>query len=300
MTTDHTPPAEPSEPDNPAAWALAKHIADHPVSTIQAAFRYLNAPLTIELHEPPADRAALRERIAEALDLLQGTAHHLPFETRQRVIEVVTGAVLPPPVPRADVTAAEVAHALDNATPYPIELDSALCRFMAERLLEMLTIGKRPEHPVWQPEEQPEPGEQPQPQDPAGLRRMADEAQPGTEAACVCGHPTRLHHEDVCLLADCECADSLEISALPEALEAVLTKRYTELGNPFSEMRRREQGPDGWPASRPVGPHHVAEALRDLLRRAADEGSGPRLPNHTVNEEEGPDADEAPQDGARS
>ena len=42
------------EPDNPAAWALARHIADHPVSTIQAAFRYLNAPLTIELHDQAA------------------------------------------------------------------------------------------------------------------------------------------------------------------------------------------------------------------------------------------------------
>lgn len=51
--TDHTTP-EPTEPDNPAAYALARHIADHPVSTIQAAFRYLNAPLAFELHEPAA------------------------------------------------------------------------------------------------------------------------------------------------------------------------------------------------------------------------------------------------------
>ena len=116
------------------------------------------------------------------------------------------------------------------------------------------------------------------------------------EPVCVCGHPIGLHHEDVCLRADCGCADSLETGALPEALEAVLTERYTELGNPFSEMRRREQGPDGWPASRPVGPHHVAEALRELLRRAADDGSGLRLTDHTVNEAEAPDAG-ARQDG---
>lgn len=45
------------EPDNPAAYALAQHIADHPVSTVQAAFRYLNAPLTLELHEDPAPAA---------------------------------------------------------------------------------------------------------------------------------------------------------------------------------------------------------------------------------------------------
>ena len=55
---------------------------------------------------------------------------------------------------------------------------------------------------------------------------------------------------------------------LPARLEAVLTG-YTELGNPFSEMRRHEQGPDGWPASRPVGPHHVAEVLRELLAAPA-------------------------------
>ncbi|MGA5767398.1 hypothetical protein ACPC36_07940 [Streptomyces pseudogriseolus] len=52
------PTTEPTEPDHPAAWALARHIADHPVSTIQAAFRYLNAPLTIELHADPAVSSA--------------------------------------------------------------------------------------------------------------------------------------------------------------------------------------------------------------------------------------------------
>jgi len=63
-----------AEPDNPAAYALARHIADHPLSTVQAAFRYLNAPLAIELHEDPTasagvvpatDQAALRDRIAD-------------------------------------------------------------------------------------------------------------------------------------------------------------------------------------------------------------------------------------------
>ncbi|MFJ7525176.1 hypothetical protein ACIQ1S_09635 [Streptomyces griseus] len=41
------PPTEPVEPDNPAAHALATHIADHPISTIQAAFRYLGWNITI-------------------------------------------------------------------------------------------------------------------------------------------------------------------------------------------------------------------------------------------------------------
>ncbi|MFE2965543.1 hypothetical protein ACFXKC_18055 [Streptomyces sp. NPDC059340] len=55
---------------------------------------------------------------------------------------------------------------------------------------------------------------------------------------------------------------------LPARLEAVLTERFTELGNPFSAMRRHEKGPDGWPASHPVGPHQVAEVLRELLAAA--------------------------------
>ncbi|MCZ4513504.1 hypothetical protein O3Q52_36235 [Streptomyces sp. ActVer] len=75
---------------------------------------------------------------------------------------------------------------------------------------------------------------------------------------------------------------------LPERLEAALTERFTELGNRFSRMSRTEKGPDGWPASHPVGPHHVAEVLRELLHRTADEEPEPRLPDHTVNEEETP------------
>lgn len=64
-------------------------------------------------------------------------------------------------------TAAELAHAIDNSTPYPVELDPALCTFMAERLLEMLTVSKRPAHAVWQPEEPP--GPSPEPMDPETL-----------------------------------------------------------------------------------------------------------------------------------
>ncbi|MFJ8146008.1 hypothetical protein ACIQ6R_13140 [Streptomyces sp. NPDC096048] len=63
---------------------------------------------------------------------------------------------------------------------------------------------------------------------------------------------------------------------LPARLEATLTERYTELGNPGSEMRRREQGPDGWPASYPVGPRHVAEVLRELLAAEARQDGAQR------------------------
>jgi hypothetical protein len=65
---------------------------------------------------------------------------------------------------------------------------------------------------------------------------------------------------------------------LPARLEAVLTERYTELGNPFSGMRRREQGPDGWPASHPVGPRRVAEVLRELLPAAAPAAAPAAVP----------------------
>lgn len=61
---------------------------------------------------------------------------------------------------------------------------------------------------------------------------------------------------------------------LADRLEAALTERFTELGNPFSEMRRHEQGPDGWPASHPVGPAKVAEVLRELLDAAAGGAGG--------------------------
>ena len=52
---------------------------------------------------------------------------------------------------------------------------------------------------------------------------------------------------------------------LPERLAAILTERFTALGNPFSGMRINFQGPDEWPASREVSPNDVAEVLRDLL-----------------------------------
>lgn len=48
MTTQpESTASDPVEPDDPAAYALANHIADHPISTIQAAFRYLGWSLTI-------------------------------------------------------------------------------------------------------------------------------------------------------------------------------------------------------------------------------------------------------------
>jgi len=118
-----------------------------------------------DLHSPDDEitRGAAARKIAEALDgwtdpaeLRRMAAESAPADTGHDGGE-------------DEATAAELAHALDNSTPYPIELDRQLCDFMAARLLEMLAIHKRPEHAVWQPEGEPEPGEQPQPEDPATL-----------------------------------------------------------------------------------------------------------------------------------
>jgi hypothetical protein len=133
---------------------------------------------------------------------------------------------------------------------------------------------------------------------PAGHPETTEEQHMTTDqnpdrAVCICGHPKRQHFEDVCIteITGCDCGDFLPTDAaaeeitrlqqivrqqstngiadhLPARLEAVLTERFTELGNPFSGMRRHEQGPDGWPASHPVGPHQVAEVLRELLTAA--------------------------------
>ncbi|KOU59922.1 hypothetical protein ADK57_32170 [Streptomyces sp. MMG1533] len=119
---------------------------------------------------------------------------------------------------------------------------------------------------------------------PAAVPVVSAAVPPTTQTAepvCVCGHPMRLHHEDVCLLTGCGCNDGREPEAadLADRLEAVLTEKFTELGNPFSRMRIAFQGPDGWPASKEVGPHDVALVLRELL---ADEA--PPLPSIHAND----------------
>lgn len=53
--TPHRDP-DPVEPDNPAATALARHITDHPISVVQAAFRELGMRLTFELHSTEEHR----------------------------------------------------------------------------------------------------------------------------------------------------------------------------------------------------------------------------------------------------
>jgi hypothetical protein len=58
---------------------------------------------------------------------------------------------------------------------------------------------------------------------------------------------------------------------LPDRLEAVLTERFTELGNPYSRMRIQEEGPDGWPTTWDVSPSRVAEVLRELLAATTED-----------------------------
>lgn len=69
--------------------------------------------------------------------------------------------------PGPQVGIEELVHALDNSTPYPVELDRDLLRFMAGELLKMLEITKRP-HSVWVEETEPMP-EPMEPMDPSTL-----------------------------------------------------------------------------------------------------------------------------------
>lgn len=46
------------EPDSPAADSLARHIADHPVSVIQAAMRILGWKLNLEIVDPEEDASS--------------------------------------------------------------------------------------------------------------------------------------------------------------------------------------------------------------------------------------------------
>ncbi|XVV35024.1 hypothetical protein ACQPXT_13650 [Streptomyces sp. CA-100214] len=51
----------------------------------------------------------------------------------------------------------DLVHALDNCTPYRVELDPPLLAHMAARLLGMVVVLPVRDHAVWQPEEEPPP-----------------------------------------------------------------------------------------------------------------------------------------------
>lgn len=50
------------------------------------------------------------------------------------------------------MTVDQLVRALDDSTPYPIELRADVAQFVAERLLERLHISPRLDHQVWDPE----------------------------------------------------------------------------------------------------------------------------------------------------
>ncbi|MFF4726407.1 hypothetical protein ACFY3M_13850 [Streptomyces mirabilis] len=53
-------------------------------------------------------------------------------------------------VDRPGMTIDALVHALDNATPYPVELDREVLKHVAHQLLAMLYLTARPDHPLWQ------------------------------------------------------------------------------------------------------------------------------------------------------
>jgi hypothetical protein len=55
----------------------------------------------------------------------------------------------------------DLVRAIDNSTPYPIEMSYDVMYYMAGKLMEMCLIEKNESHELWQPEPEPEPGPEP-------------------------------------------------------------------------------------------------------------------------------------------
>ncbi|MFI2434720.1 hypothetical protein [Streptomyces sp. NPDC018693] len=68
------------------------------------------------------------------------------------------------PVDRPGMTVDALVYALDNSTPYPVELDRTVLEHMAFKLLGVLNVTARPDHPLWQYSDgRPPPAVAPQP-----------------------------------------------------------------------------------------------------------------------------------------
>lgn len=52
--------------------------------------------------------------------------------------------------PACGMTVEALAYAVDNATPYPVDLDAEVCTYIARYLLGCLYVEARPDHPLWQ------------------------------------------------------------------------------------------------------------------------------------------------------
>lgn len=83
--------------------------------------------------------------------VLRGILEGLPHDVCENAIRGEGRRPLSAPDPVA--TLDDVIRILDNSTPYPIDLDAAVVRFMAERVLEMAEVRRRPDHGIWQPED---------------------------------------------------------------------------------------------------------------------------------------------------
>lgn len=52
--------------------------------------------------------------------------------------------------PGCGMTVEALAHAIDNATPYPVELAPEVCTYVARYLLDCLHVSARTDHALWQ------------------------------------------------------------------------------------------------------------------------------------------------------
>ncbi len=100
-------------------------------------------------YQPPLSAHAMLRRNRR---LVRGPLPERQLRTCDRCRYQWDESVGTAPEPLAPLTAEELAYALDNATPYPVDLAPELAAAMAARLAGMVTAYQRPGHPVWEPE----------------------------------------------------------------------------------------------------------------------------------------------------
>lgn len=121
-----------AEPDDPSAHALASHIADHPMSVVQTAFRLLNAPLTIRLRHDGCSAACSEQHtysegcepqrdLAQDEDVTEAEIDAMMAEGTP--VEVIVPSVCPT---RCDPDCTDPCHAA-HAIPRKRDHDPADC-----------------------------------------------------------------------------------------------------------------------------------------------------------------------------
>src|SRR5690606_9701368 len=210
-------------------------------------------------------------------------------QMRQHLAEhIARDLTLTPGVLPADpdgISVHDLAHALDNSTPYPVELTPTVTGFMAERLLEMLVIGKRDEHLVWQPEKQPELGTQPQPEEPAVSSAVVA---PPTAQAALRGRIAEALLDHRSRAADIRTSSSGgELAFMPEVTDAERMRMadavlavLPEAADPAAVLREAADALDAgmerffgeWPDEPRNSPYALGQRdAANELRRMADE-----------------------------